>query len=485
MSRRSLSFSTIILSVLLMAVPANAFGPGHNELGDAGPIPALAQGVVGGGSLQFINGSTGGLGGLVTDFQDMYLFQIDSPAVFSASTVVANGGAANFDTEIWIFDSTGRGILANDDFSAVDVRSRFDNTATDCPPSCPPATIVNPGFYYLAISGHNDNPLNLTGLPLFNQATLTEISGPDGAGGADPIRTWNGAGAVGQYTIALTGASFLPPPDPWETWVGGPGSGTFVNFNVNPIPADFFGPGSDPFTATVTLIGDPINPTTLGSTSTLVQRNINPFLPADPPGGPVPVQIEIIELRLVSQAPVTVTFNGGMTPEAWDLRVTLDPNVAPPVGQMTATKTHANGGVFDAVLPVQPRYTFTRVSDNAQAILDTADAGVPANQLDMQGVPWVHSAHPALPIFVQPGASFVPGVLEQIPGDPASQITSVVTASDPNGSATYVFCPPTPPIPIPTVGEWGLIVMTLVLLVSGGLVLRGRRGLGTTARGTS
>ena len=47
---------------------------------------------------------------------------------------------------------------------------------------------------------------------IFDFATTTEISGPDGPGGALPITGWSGQGETGFYTIRLVGAEFVPGP---------------------------------------------------------------------------------------------------------------------------------------------------------------------------------------------------------------------------------------------------------------------------------
>jgi hypothetical protein len=41
----------------------------------------------------------------------MYAIYIEDPATFSATTV----GGATFDTQLWLFDANGKGVVANDD----------------------------------------------------------------------------------------------------------------------------------------------------------------------------------------------------------------------------------------------------------------------------------------------------------------------------------------------------------------------------------
>lgn len=194
-------------------------GPEWPETGDAGSIPATAQPVAGIGPLQSIKGALAmpltGPG----DFEDMYLIKISDPANFCAKTVINPitccgepfpvTQPTNFNTQLWIFKTDGRGLLGNDDDPADPPRSRLGNAANDASG----AAITTAGLYYIAITGGPGNdPQSSTG-PIFNQALVTEVSGPDGAGGANPIIGWTGGGPASQYQILLCGASFVEPGD--------------------------------------------------------------------------------------------------------------------------------------------------------------------------------------------------------------------------------------------------------------------------------
>jgi hypothetical protein len=180
-----------------------------------------------------------------------------------------------------------------------------------------------------------------------------------------------------------------------------PGNGsTYQSFDSNPIPADFFGPGSDPFTGTVYFTGQPLAPTSaLGPTDTVVERTGGTTTVC---GGPqVDVPIEIVALSLVSVQPITVTYGGG-SPELWDVRVgvsSLGPQVP---GTMTLTQTDPIGGTFSATLPVQPRLVFTRIGPPGQQVLD----GLPPIQFESQGY-WTHQSPPELGICQSPGGVLV------------------------------------------------------------------------------
>ena len=157
-----------------------------------------------------------------------------------------------------------------------------------------------------------------------------------------------------------------------------------------PLPADFFEPGSDPFDGTVAFEGHPLGGSSacegdLGLADTLIQRTEAPEFPLDPPFT-VTVEIEMVDLSLVSTEPITVTYNGGQNPEEWDIHVSLNP-IEPSLGSMDVTKTHDNGGTYDVVLVVYPKFTFTRVSDESEVELE--DFSLYQNSfLAEEGVPW-------------------------------------------------------------------------------------------------
>jgi hypothetical protein len=179
---------------------------GQNGTGDAGQLPATAQVTMAMGQpLSAIMGT------LDTPADvDMFLIRISDPAHFSATTVGQPGTV--FDTQLFLFDSTGRGVEANDDASLTDRRSTLG-------PIAGPA-----GFYYLAISAFNVDPVVPGGLRIFPdpEETITPVFGlpvgPTGPGGGLPIADWTGTGTdSGTYQIALTGAdaAVVPEPSGW------------------------------------------------------------------------------------------------------------------------------------------------------------------------------------------------------------------------------------------------------------------------------
>ncbi len=166
---------------------------------------------------------------------------------------------------------------------------------------------------------------------------------------------------------------------------------THMDLSTSPIPPDFFGPGSDPFAGVIPLRGlhDGTQP---GNTDTIIRRQSDPIQPTDPPGTMRTIPIEMVQLRLVSVQPITVT---GSTPDFqvdsfFDVFVELSPTV-PSAGQLTAIKTHNNGGTFDSFFDITYRMTFTNVSDPTDVrVFDSGMAGQPPLHLEIAGAPWVH-----------------------------------------------------------------------------------------------
>ncbi|MFQ5495722.1 MAG: hypothetical protein ACE5EX_10120, partial [Phycisphaerae bacterium] len=126
------------------------------------------------------------------------------------------------------------------------------------------------------------------------------------------------------------------------------------------------------------------------------------------------VAIEIVRLSLASVGPMTVLVSG--LPEEWNVTVDLS-TTQPPPGTLTAIKTHCNGGTYTSVLNVQPRFTFTKVTDpGIVRILDTGAEGIPPVTL-VQDIPqpWVSIVDPNLGLMTDPCTDFHPGIDEMTP----------------------------------------------------------------------
>jgi len=183
------------------------------EQGDAGDLPETAQatGTDTSTPLSTISGV------LDANDVDMFAIYIADPSAFQAET---NTTTTNFDSQLWLFDVNGNGIVHDDD-SAGSYRSRITN-ANNC--------IPGPGIYYIAISRYNRDPIDCDG-----NAIWTSASNACAASGRSRVASWTGSTSAGTYQIVLQGAftaplgadpADCPPPDPWdEQFYGGGDAG--------------------------------------------------------------------------------------------------------------------------------------------------------------------------------------------------------------------------------------------------------------------
>ncbi len=178
------------IAVLAFIAVNTAHAIPFSESGDAGKLIPSSQAVGIG-----VNSITGSLGGS-TDV-DLYRLGLSS-GLFTASTGVAAVGVGP-DTQLFLFDSTGRGIVYNDDATGLTTQRSFISTT------------LTAGTYYLGISVWNIDPYSVGGniFPDTFFCCSTPIAGPTGPGGASPLSYWatgpagTAASQSGTYTIAL------------------------------------------------------------------------------------------------------------------------------------------------------------------------------------------------------------------------------------------------------------------------------------------
>lgn len=185
--RRLFVLAALATAVAAIAVSSALAAP-WAEVGDAGDLPLTANTPNGVGALTSITGVAGG------SDEDMYRICLTGGGTFSASTV----GSVLVDTQLFLFDSAGLGVEANDD--SVGLKAVL------------PAGGLSPtagGVYYLALSSFNNDPVSSGGL-IFPSTPFNLVHGPTGPGGGSPISGWtnNSGSAAAAYTIALTGARF-------------------------------------------------------------------------------------------------------------------------------------------------------------------------------------------------------------------------------------------------------------------------------------
>jgi hypothetical protein len=119
-------------------------------------------------------------GGQQPNIADLYRIRILDPAYFFAFTV--GGGGAIEDPQLFLFDSTGRGVIWNSDVSV----SPVDTQAALGPL---PAGYL-PGIYYLGISFFGVDPFSDAGFIFDIFSPGGEAVGP---GAADPLAGWDSA----------------------------------------------------------------------------------------------------------------------------------------------------------------------------------------------------------------------------------------------------------------------------------------------------
>ncbi|MCH8147230.1 MAG: hypothetical protein IH987_04445 [Planctomycetes bacterium] len=274
----------------------------------------------------------------------------------------------------------------------------------------------------------------------------------------------------GTLVDAARASDVLGPEDDW--WFTLDDGETHDDFSDEPIPADFFGPGSDPFGGVITYWHGPSS----ARKDTVIRRLGAATLPF-PPESSDTINIRLIDVQLHSRQAIRVTYNGGATEKFFDVMVT--PSSSPqPEGTMTITHSSEEGGTYDATLPVLPRLTFTQTDDpGTQFILDFGEVARDPLLLAGANHPWCHAPVPddgsdPLP----PGNTFYGGYLDcgikvsvRLSGPDSAVLCGLRDAwTHATSNATTIV------EPIPTVSDWGLIVMT-VLALTAGTILYGQR----------
>ena len=202
-------------ALLLVSMGSSAmFGPDWEEGGnDAGNTLNTAAAVLAPPGNQAMNSIHGCLGCKAGqgDFEDMYLIYINDPANFQLSTVPADGGSADFDSKILVFDAGGHALLGNDDVQEGQPYSRVRSEPTAiCNVN---VEITVPGLYFFAItSSERNSTVDVEGVqvPGFPTNMTEEIFCATASGAANQLDGWTGSGEQGFYTIACSGVQGVP-----------------------------------------------------------------------------------------------------------------------------------------------------------------------------------------------------------------------------------------------------------------------------------
>jgi hypothetical protein len=189
--------STLILS--LLAFPAAVGASTWTELGDAGASLATANTVTSANPTAIL-GEVGS-----TQDADLYALLLTAGVPFAATSSGAGAVSDIFDTQLFLFDSGGRGLRYNDDIVVTNFYSSIRFT-----PSLS-------GRYYLGISAVNFNPLDAGGNFIYLSDPFNPAATP-GASSRGALASWapgpSGLTDSGRYRISVTGASAAAVPEP-------------------------------------------------------------------------------------------------------------------------------------------------------------------------------------------------------------------------------------------------------------------------------
>ena len=184
--------ASAVIAVLALALAPGAFAA--SETGDAGDLRSTANDM-GAGQVMEIQGSFHDSADV-----DVYRVCLSDGASFSASTL----GATTVDTQLFLFDSQGYGVYANDDAagsrgSLLPARHRFSPRAG--------------GEFFLGISVFNRDPQSSLGdifLGSFSRTIYPDsVIDANGFGASEPLIDWAGraSGPAGTYKVTLTGTA--------------------------------------------------------------------------------------------------------------------------------------------------------------------------------------------------------------------------------------------------------------------------------------
>jgi len=212
----------MIAALALTVIGAPAAAAAVSEQGDAGSLPASAQG--------WPAETPTAIDGSFDSFSDVDLYKLclTGGGTFSASTV----GGTTLDTQLFLFDEQGLGIYGHDDVGGGVRQSRL--------PAGDALTPAARGIYYLALSPFNLDPHSPLG-PIF-PTSFSGLVGPTERGAGQPVSGWSGSlgRGTGPYTVTLEGTDACIPPDttPPSVDLRSPADGLRVELGT-PVTVDY------------------------------------------------------------------------------------------------------------------------------------------------------------------------------------------------------------------------------------------------------
>jgi len=147
---------------------------------------------------------------------------------------------------------------------------------------------------------------------------------------------------------------------------------------------------------------------------TIIYRMSDATLGAIGSEATIPVQMSALSLQ--SSVPIEIVNSSGVT-EFWDVVISAPNN---PIDSMTIRLGSANGGTYDALIPVDGIFEFTRQFDNAIRVLDAVAADFPTLIFEIDDASWLESVITPPPLdnylvtdIAGLTTNFVPGYSEE------------------------------------------------------------------------
>jgi hypothetical protein len=241
--------------------------------------------------------------------------------------------------------------------------------------------VGDPDFDLLSVTAGTDY-----GLPSPGETTLTQLPSGDFAVDSffDITYRVDFQGAPGSALEGLMGSTIAAERfRPGEVVDPGGGretdwyqaGGSEFDFGGTPLPADFFGPGSDPFDGIIALQGNPAVP---DGAHAHVVRHETAGLPNV--GGSDTIDIEIVQLSLVSSEPIRVTYDGGGVPDSFfDVSVDFVPSG---VGELDILRLDDHLDIETFSQALSGVFVFTNVDDPTEQYV--WDYGTEVGPVDLQ-----------------------------------------------------------------------------------------------------